>query len=268
MPWLMIRRHSRLRFCVRNIQSRNWLRFRSIDPLVLLFGDRSQRLGLSFIRTSLGLLGMTLVPLLNDAAISHIMGIPAPNSALGHDRCLRKHSTQGTKEALLVILFAVHAVPRQKQPSTFPETTLRLSPYGQPLLTNLRGRVVTIEFLKINLSVASLLHRSLCWEAVYSSKAAATAALLRAPKAVEICDVLRDHLGNFIVGFSRHLGRTTVIQSELWGIFEGLRLAWRRGFRHLILQIDSSDAFEMITAASYNSSITLVRAIFYLDNRD
>ncbi|KAE8711863.1 hypothetical protein F3Y22_tig00110271pilonHSYRG00197 [Hibiscus syriacus] len=40
--------------------------------------------------------------------------------------------------------------------------------------------------------------------------------------------LLRDDQGNWLGGFSKPLGITTVSQADLWGLFEGLNLAWSR----------------------------------------
>ncbi|KAE8655466.1 hypothetical protein F3Y22_tig00117026pilonHSYRG00002 [Hibiscus syriacus] len=115
-------------------------------------------------------------------------------------------------------------------------------------------------------SIDIVLHRSLNWAAVYSSNPVAIQSIFGPNNVAEICweppsmgtdclntdgsvdhanrgsagGVIRDHLGNFIVGFNRILGITTT---------------------------DSSDAFEMITSASPTSLIALVREIYDLLNR-
>ncbi|GAV59731.1 RNase_H domain-containing protein [Cephalotus follicularis] len=39
--------------------------------------------------------------------------------------------------------------------------------------------------------------------------------------------VIRDEVGNWVRGFSSFIGRCTSIQTELWGLREGLKLAWK-----------------------------------------
>jgi ribonuclease HI len=51
--------------------------------------------------------------------------------------------------------------------------------------------------------------------------------------------VLRSDTGVWIEGFSKALGDTTAYMAELWGIYEGLRLAHRRGVTRLELRTDS-----------------------------
>ncbi|GAU35481.1 hypothetical protein TSUD_384360 [Trifolium subterraneum] len=51
--------------------------------------------------------------------------------------------------------------------------------------------------------------------------------------------VVRDSSGEWLKGYARGLGDCNIIMTELWGILEGLRLAWRLGFRHVELRSDS-----------------------------
>jgi ribonuclease HI len=49
----------------------------------------------------------------------------------------------------------------------------------------------------------------------------------------------RLHQGTWIEGFTKALGDTTAYIAELWGIYEGLRLAQRRGVTRLEMQTNS-----------------------------
>ncbi|CAJ2630505.1 uncharacterized protein LOC123911572 [Trifolium pratense] len=51
--------------------------------------------------------------------------------------------------------------------------------------------------------------------------------------------VLRDQAGTWIMGFAKHVGNATAYIAELWGVYEGLKLARRRGFERVELRIDS-----------------------------
>jgi hypothetical protein len=51
--------------------------------------------------------------------------------------------------------------------------------------------------------------------------------------------VLRNDNGYWIEGFAKALGDTTTYMAELWGIYEGLKLAQRRGVTRLELRTDS-----------------------------
>ncbi|KAE8709942.1 PAD4 [Hibiscus syriacus] len=58
--------------------------------------------------------------------------------------------------------------------------------------------------------------------------------------------VLRDTEGSSIIGFSKHLGISSVLQSELWGIYEGLRLAWTYRVPKLEIQSDCAQVVRLI----------------------
>jgi ribonuclease HI len=51
--------------------------------------------------------------------------------------------------------------------------------------------------------------------------------------------VLRSDTGVWIEGFAKALGDTTAYMAELWGIYEGLNLAHRRGVTRLEIRTDS-----------------------------
>ncbi|CAL0327373.1 unnamed protein product [Lupinus luteus] len=60
--------------------------------------------------------------------------------------------------------------------------------------------------------------------------------------------VVRDHNGNFLFAFSKHLGNCTVMQAELWGILYGLKLVQQRGFRKTSTETDSSSSVQLISS--------------------
>ncbi|KAK2654289.1 hypothetical protein Ddye_014145 [Dipteronia dyeriana] len=43
--------------------------------------------------------------------------------------------------------------------------------------------------------------------------------------------VVRDHKKNWMVGFALNKGTGSVLEAELWGILEGLKLLWKKGFK-------------------------------------
>ncbi|KAJ9181677.1 hypothetical protein P3X46_009781 [Hevea brasiliensis] len=54
--------------------------------------------------------------------------------------------------------------------------------------------------------------------------------------------IFRGRSGNWIVGFSCHIGTSTNMLAELMAIRFGLSEAWQRGFRLVILESDSLEA--------------------------
>ncbi|KAE8719146.1 hypothetical protein F3Y22_tig00109972pilonHSYRG00122 [Hibiscus syriacus] len=58
--------------------------------------------------------------------------------------------------------------------------------------------------------------------------------------------VFRDHLGNFLAGFNKHIGAAWILSAKLWGVYEGLKIAWSYGFEMVQNQVDSSDAYHLL----------------------
>lgn len=51
--------------------------------------------------------------------------------------------------------------------------------------------------------------------------------------------LLRGCQGEWLLGFSKHLGAATAYEAELWGVWEGLRMARDGGFCQVELYLDS-----------------------------
>lgn len=51
--------------------------------------------------------------------------------------------------------------------------------------------------------------------------------------------VLCDEDGQCLGGFARQLGSCVAFLAELWGVYLGLKLAFRKGYRRLEVQCDS-----------------------------
>ncbi|MBA0770722.1 hypothetical protein Gotri_019321, partial [Gossypium trilobum] len=73
---------------------------------------------------------------------------------------------------------------------------------------------------------------------------------------------VRDHKGEWIIGFARHLGNCIVLQAELWGILDGLNLILDRRFKKILIKIDSLEALNAIMEdTSGNSNSAIVKRI-------
>ncbi|KAK9013943.1 hypothetical protein V6N11_005118 [Hibiscus sabdariffa] len=80
--------------------------------------------------------------------------------------------------------------------------------------------------------------------------------------------VIRNAAGDWLIGFSRKLGICSVIESELWGIYEGLLVAWSLGLVRLIVEVDSSNAINLIRQYKEGqAALALVPNIVSLINR-
>ncbi|MBA0854853.1 hypothetical protein Goshw_005905 [Gossypium schwendimanii] len=58
--------------------------------------------------------------------------------------------------------------------------------------------------------------------------------------------LLRDHNRTWIVGFTRYLGNYEVIDSELWGILDGLQITLDRSFWKVIIRTNNLEAVNLI----------------------
>ncbi|KAE8697871.1 RING/U-box superfamily protein, putative isoform 4 [Hibiscus syriacus] len=53
--------------------------------------------------------------------------------------------------------------------------------------------------------------------------------------------VLRDNFGNWMSGYHRDISRCSMFQDQLWGVFDGLNIAWNHGFRNIIVETVQTD---------------------------
>lgn len=58
--------------------------------------------------------------------------------------------------------------------------------------------------------------------------------------------IIRNHLGQWIGGFSMNIGPATVSDSELWGLRQGLLLALHRGFKQVAVELDSAEVVQAL----------------------
>ncbi|WCJ40291.1 DNAse I-like superfamily protein [Euphorbia peplus] len=75
--------------------------------------------------------------------------------------------------------------------------------------------------------------------------------------------LLRDCTGAWIHGFAKKIGSCSVLKAELWGIYEGLNLAWNLGHKKITVEVDSKLSVDLITRPSMqaNDSADLINAI-------
>lgn len=82
--------------------------------------------------------------------------------------------------------------------------------------------------------------------------------------------ILRDSQDKWVFGYGRNIGSCSVLKAELWGIWDGLHLAWQHGFRNVILETNCKVAVETIIKEETmeNDYYGLVIGIRNLLNRD
>ncbi|KAK9027464.1 hypothetical protein V6N11_067299 [Hibiscus sabdariffa] len=72
------------------------------------------------------------------------------------------------------------------------------------------------------------------------------------------------YLGIFKNESLKTLGPTNVVQAELWGVYEGLKLARQNGFERIAIQMDKVNVYKLLYAPSPMSLYTMVRSIVNL----
>ncbi|KAE8704090.1 hypothetical protein F3Y22_tig00110461pilonHSYRG00088 [Hibiscus syriacus] len=74
--------------------------------------------------------------------------------------------------------------------------------------------------------------------------------------------VIRACDGSWILGYNRSTGYCSPLQTELWGMLIGLKLAWDHGFRCVLLQSDCLMAVRLINDDSTSvEHSSLIRSI-------
>ncbi|GLT95117.1 hypothetical protein SLE2022_128190 [Rubroshorea leprosula] len=70
--------------------------------------------------------------------------------------------------------------------------------------------------------------------------------------------LLRDFSGTFIQGFSVNIGQISVFLAELWGCREGLILRMNKGISHLVVEMDSLSAVQVIEGSKEQDRLAAV----------
>ena len=65
--------------------------------------------------------------------------------------------------------------------------------------------------------------------------------------------LLRNDLGDWLLGYSGVIGDENILYAELYGIWVGLTTAWEKGFRKLWCETDSLEAWRLIHAVNVPS---------------
>ncbi|CAN1808083.1 Putative ribonuclease H protein At1g65750 [Linum perenne] len=74
-----------------------------------------------------------------------------------------------------------------------------------------------------------------------------------ATKAAAAGGILRDDQGHFVSTFASNLGSCSVVRAEIFGVVEGMSLAWEKGIRRLRIQSDSAMAVSLLSKDSHNN---------------
>ena len=81
---------------------------------------------------------------------------------------------------------------------------------------------------------------------------------------------IRGSAGNYLCDFSKKASRANAFIAELWGVYEGLKLAQNRGFKVVIVQVDSQVIVNILKGKKDGSAQgwSLVRKIRLLFSAD
>ena len=58
--------------------------------------------------------------------------------------------------------------------------------------------------------------------------------------------VLRNNRKMWLQGFSLRKGSGSVLEAELWGMYEGLSMAWKSGYRNIVVESDSLSTIQLL----------------------
>ncbi|KAH9776498.1 proline transporter 2 [Citrus sinensis] len=66
--------------------------------------------------------------------------------------------------------------------------------------------------------------------------------------------LVRNYCGEWVCGFSMKLGSCSIMEAELWGLYQGLKLAWEHGFRLLQVEVDNLGVTQLLNSSEANRS--------------
>ena len=61
---------------------------------------------------------------------------------------------------------------------------------------------------------------------------------------------IRDHQKNWLGGFTHEKGIGSVLEAELWGLFEGLQIVWKAGYRRVNVETDSQITVKLLSKST------------------
>ena len=84
-------------------------------------------------------------------------------------------------------------------------------------------------------------------------------------------DILHDHIGVWLGGYSGNLGDRSVLYAELHSIKHGLLMAWTKGYRRVWCESDSLHHLQLLTTTQqmcFHNYANVIEDIKALVNRD
>ncbi|XWS60450.1 hypothetical protein CRYUN_Cryun07bG0037400 [Craigia yunnanensis] len=82
------------------------------------------------------------------------------------------------------------------------------------------------------------------------------------PGAASVGGLIRDESGKWIVGYNLNLSICGCLGTDLWALFQGIKFAWDRGYRKVLVESDSTAAVESLKIAPslLNSNRALIES--------
>lgn len=68
--------------------------------------------------------------------------------------------------------------------------------------------------------------------------------------------LIRDSKGQWVQGFSRYIGSTSVLLAELWALRDGIHMAKNLHMHNLIINVDSVEAVKLLSSSSNSNRLT------------
>ncbi|MBA0769493.1 hypothetical protein Gotri_018218 [Gossypium trilobum] len=74
--------------------------------------------------------------------------------------------------------------------------------------------------------------------------------------------LVRDKNEKWLWGYTRSLGRCSVLEAELWQILDGLDLLWKHGYRNIVVESNNAAAVKLLmNEGNARQSIAVARRI-------
>ncbi|KAK9993884.1 hypothetical protein SO802_023587 [Lithocarpus litseifolius] len=67
--------------------------------------------------------------------------------------------------------------------------------------------------------------------------------------------LIRDEVGNWVIGFSRRIGRADSFVAEIWALRDGLQLCHQINARAVMIELDAKSLVEVLNNSSYCNSV-------------
>ena len=67
--------------------------------------------------------------------------------------------------------------------------------------------------------------------------------------------MIRDEVGNWVIGFSRKIGRTDSFAAEMWALCDGLQLCQQMSARAVLIKLDAKAIVDVLNNFAYSNAV-------------